>query len=445
MRFPTKIPTLLGIILLVLTVGAVVAGFETYSRSVATASGSIRPDQVRITNVTDTMFTVSWTTELPATGAISLSSPKMNARVIFDEQDTIKQGKYTTHSVTFRSATPDTEYAVTILSNGKKHVDEGKPFQIQTAQSLSTSGTALDPAYGTIVTADNQPVRGALVYLTVERSQTLSTITKPSGTWLIPLNLIRTEDLSSYLPVTERMTETILVRGEGTETTAQSDTLNDSPVPDMSLGKTYDFRRLNAKAPGTEVAIRPSTTNPTGSPQPTPAAVLGTSTAKPSNIVALTIPAQGAALPTATPLIQGTGIPGKTVSITLGITNPIGGSALVARDGVWTYTPPRALAPGKQSVTITTQNSSNKPVAITHTFEILKSGTQVLGDATPSATLTPTATPTATLAATSSATPTPESTLAAQEVPTSGNQLPTIILLLLGIGLMVGGGIAFIK
>jgi uncharacterized surface anchored protein len=102
---------------------------------------------------------------------------------------------------------------------------------------------------------------------------------------------------------------------------------------------------------------------------------------------------------------------------------------------------------------MTTKNLQNKPVAVTHMFEILKSGTQVLGDATPSATLTPTTTvtlaptPTDTPEATLSATPeeTPASTLAAQPVPTSGNELPTIMLLLLGVGLMIGGGIVLIK
>ena len=88
------------------------------------------------------------------------------------------------------------------------------------------------------------------------------------------------------------------------------------------------------------------------------------------------------------------------------------------------------------------RNLQNKPVAITHMFEILKSGTQVLGDATPSATLSPT--PTIALIATPSATP-EESTLAAQPVPTSGNELPIIILLALSVGLMIGGGVVLIK
>jgi hypothetical protein len=273
----------------------------------------------------------------------------------------------------------------------------------------------------------------------------LSAISKPSGTWLIPLNLIRTEDLTSYLPVTDRMTVNISVQLQGLSTTAITDTLNDSPVPDMIPGKTYDFRKANARVPGAQLALLATPTLPKAG-----GAVLGANTAKSANIVSLTIPAQGAALPTTLPLIQGTGIPGKSVSVILGISNPVGGSAVVGADGLWSYTPAKPLSPGGQSVTVTTKDIKNKSIAITHLFTVLKSGTQVLGEATPSGTLTPTETltPTITLTpteiATSTATPTPVSTLAAQTPPTSGNELPTIVLLLTGITLMLAGGVMFL-
>jgi hypothetical protein len=299
------------------------------------------------------------------------------------------------------------------------------------------------------VTDTNQPVKGALVYVTLEGGQTLSAVSKPSGTWLIPLNLVRTKDLTGYLPITDRMTETIIVRYNGLTTNATTDSLNDSPIPAMTPGKTYDFRKLTAQAPGQNLVLVPTPQTQKSAAS----AVLGTSNTKSANTVSLVIPAEGAALPTTFPLIQGTGIPGKTVSLVIGITNPIGDTTIVGTNGVWSYTPKKPLLPGRQSVTMTTKNLQNKPVAITHIFEILKSGTQVLGDATPSATLTPTTTvaliptPTETPQATVSATPeeTPESTLAAQEVPASGNELPTIMLLIVSVGLMIGGGIVLIK
>lgn len=431
MTFPTRIPTLLGIFMVVIIVGGLIGASEYYFRTSTVASGSILPANVQFTNISDTMFSVSWTTELETTGAISVSSKAPIARpVIFDDQDSQSLGKYRSHMVTYRSAVPDTEYEVTILTNSKKHLNGTKPYVVRTAPSLDGPSGNLDPAYGTLMTEDGKPVRGAIVSLTLEGGQTLSALTKPSGTWLIPLNLVRTEDLTSYLPITERMTENILARADGLETIAVTDTLNDSPVPDMILGKTHDFRRSYAKTPGAPLALKPMS-----NPANTPNAVLGVTSTNPANKVALTVPTDGAALPTTLPLIQGTGIPGKTVSITIGITKPIGGAATVGSDGLWSFTPPKALAAGRQSVTITTTDSTNKPVAITHLFEVLKSGTQVLGEATPSA--TPTVEPTAE--------PTEEATLEGQPIPTSGNELPTIMLILMGLGLLVGGGVVLVK
>lgn len=441
MNLPTKIPTVLGLLLVVVIVGVVAIANQSYFQTVSRASGSIVPTNVTVANLSDSMFTVAWATANPATGAIEVASGGLTNRVIFDDQDTGTQGQYTTHIVTMRGATPDTTYEVTILSNGKTSLDGNKPYEVHTPAALSGASGNLSPAYGTIVLPDKSPVKGALVTLTLDGSQTMTAISKPSGTWLIPLNLIRTQDLTSYLPVTDRMTVNITVSGNGQTTTAVTDTLNDSPVPNMMLGQTYDFRHASAQAPGTPLALANPT--PTGPSPLSPAAVLGASTVKAANIVALTIPAQGAALPTALPLIQGTGIPAKTVSIVLGITNPTGGSAVVGPDGLWSYTPVKPLGVGAESVTITTQNVNNKPVAITHLFTILESGSQVLGDATASATPTPTITLAPIITAT--ATPTPVSTLAAQTPPTSGDTLPTIIFLLIGVGLMLGGGVAFIQ
>ncbi len=444
MRFPNKIPTIVGILMVILIVGGIAAGSESFVRTVTTASGSIQPANVQITNVSDTTFTVSWITESPATGALSVSTPR-GTQVVFDEQDSKEQEKYLTHSVTYRTAASDTDYNFTILSNGKKNLNGTIPYKVRTGPLLTTASGNLEPAYGTIISESNQPVKGALVYLTLEGGQTLSAISKPSGTWLIPLNLVRTADFTGYLPVTDRMTETIIVRYNSLTTNALTDSLNDSPVPPMTPGKTYDFRKLTAQAPGKNLTLVPTPQTQKSAAS----AVLGTTNTKSANTVSLVIPAEGAALPTTFPLIQGTGIPGKTVSLVIGITNPIGDTTIVGASGVWSYTPKKPLPAGRQSVTMTTKNRENKPVAITHMFEILKSGTQVLGDATPSATLAPiiTPVPTATISATPIATisATPTSTLAAQEVPASGNQLPTIMLLLLGVGLMIGGAVVLVK
>lgn len=419
MNMKFRMPTFVGILLVVALVGAIIAVFEWYSRKPSTASGSTVPANVAATNISNTGFTVVWITPNPATGVVKLLSPKHTPSTFFDDRDTTGTVKrYTTHSVTLRSLTPATSYTFQILSNGRGYIESGKPYLVTTAPAIGGKGTGIEPAYGTINDTAGSPVAGAIVLVTIEQGQLLSTVTSASGSWLLSLGFARTASLAKYLDGTSRLTETIRVLWDGQETSAITDTLNDAPVPTMVLGKTYDFRKQQAAVPETLSVLGDATT-----------------TSSATKSIGLTSPAQNASLTTTLPLIQGTGIPGKTVSIVVGITNPVGGTTSVGSDGIWRYTPTKPLGQGKQSVTATTMNERGKPVAFTHTFTILKSGTQVLGEATPSATLEPT--PTATPSASPSATPTPQ--LEGEPVPTSGTSLPTILILITGLGLLTSG------
>jgi hypothetical protein len=444
MRFPKRIPTIVGIVLTLVLVAGVGVAFEYASRQEAQASVSLQPQKVEMTNISDTTFTVTWQTETPTSGTVIIGKGNEKSETLFDERDTSgKLGAYFFHSVSMRSATPSTLYQLTILSNGRKFGDGNKPFVVSTGPALTPATTGLEPAFGAVYTADNAPASGALVYLTLDGSQKLSTIVKSSGSWIIPLNIIRSSDLAGYIQSTDRLTENIIVRDTADEADVITDTLNDSPVPDITIGKTYDFRKTQAAAESAKLALRALTgkNDPVATTTP---AVLGVQTPSFSTIgtthkvftISLTSPASGSALPTTLPLIAGTGFPNNTVLITLGITNPFSGTTNVGSDGLWKYTPVKPLGIGKQSVTITSKDDKGKMVAITHMFEILKSGTQVLGDATPSATLEPTATPEATI----TAEPTPVSTLSGQPMPTTGDTLPTILLILAGLALLLSGG-----
>jgi hypothetical protein len=436
MKLPSKIPTILGLILVITIVGGIIM-LERIFRSPSNASGSQSPENIHITNISDTSFTFSWTTQLPVSGTILVSTTGKSNYMYYDQRDsTGKLGSYVTHGVTVRDAKPSSEYTVTILSGGKQYLDNGKAFIVHTPVSIAPNSNGLEPAYGTILSTNDDSLEGVLVYLTVDGGQELSAMTKASGLWLIPLNQMRTGDLTGYLPTIERMTENILVQTNGMESSAITDTLNDSPVPEMTIGKTYDFRHQQANAPQAKtLALQTDTSLPAAG------TVLGQTTSR-SFTVSLTHPEEGAAVVTTLPFVQGTGVPNAFVGISLGITQIISGSTKVDANGLWSFTPPKPLGTGKQSVTITTVDEKGKTVAITHTFQIMKSGTQVLGDATPSATLTPENTPIIT------ASPTPEtiptSTLSGEPPPTSGNEFPTILLILLGIGLCIGGTFAIL-
>lgn len=425
---PKKIPTIVG---LSLVFGAIIIFsliFDRITPFVSRASVSSAPVNVRISNISDSTFSVSWFTPEATTGVIAVEEKGGKKYTAFDDRDQqptsatskTKMNAYISHIVTVRNATSNSLYQVRIVSNGKLFQNGTHPYEIMTGPALSGTGTSLEPAFGSAILQTGLPAEGSLIHLTPENGQTLTTLVTASGTWVIPLHLTRTENLQTYIPSLERVNETIVIQAPSGSATAQTDTLNDNPVPAMTIGKTYDFRKLQADTSSIKKSIAISTP-----------VVLGDSIKAPSGTIMFVQPAQNAALSTNLPLISGSGVPGHTVQLIIGITKPITGSAAVGSDGLWRYTPKNPLSAGTQSVTMTTTDIQNKSVAITHMFEILKSGTQVLGDATPSATLMPT--PTIDL------TPTPTSTLAGEPIPTTGFPLPLILMLTVGCICVIGG------
>ncbi len=415
-----KIPTIIGLLLVGLAVMVFRFAFDRVSPLLTKASATLTPQHVTVSNISDTAFTVSWITAEPTTGALILDGIKAP---VYDDRFSSPAGPnnnnqtFLTHMISVRNLKPETTYHLRLLSGGKTFLNNGNPFEIRTASALTGTGTNLEPAYGQVTTQSGNPAEGALVYLTLEGGQILSTIVNASGSWVIPLNLVRTQDLSAYIALSERMDESITIRSSEGEASALTDNLNDNPVPAMTIGKTYDFRKLQAQQ---------NQNRPLAAVSPV---VLGTNTAITNPAVAIVKPAQGSAIPSNLPLIQGTGVPGNTVLIILGLTHPMSTTVTVGPDGIWRYTPLVPLMEGKQSVTITTNDQRGQTKALTHTFEVLKSGTQVLGDATPSATLEPTPTLDAT----------PTTTLSGEPMPTSGNEMPLMMLLMLGGMLIIGG------
>jgi len=442
MNSQRKIPTLLAIVLIVGVLTGITV-FTNVSLSKNTlATSEITPDQAVVTNVSDTGFTVTTVTEKPVSVALTITDPMGVKQTFFDERYTSgEKNTFTVHSISARGLTPQTSYQAVFLVNGKNFPAKGIET-IFTGTKVQSDSNGMPPIYGTVSTVDSQPAGGALVYLTIgENSQLLSALVKPSGSFLLPLNLLRTKDLLTLFPKTEdRQQVNISIKYDRQVTTIVTDTLNASPVPPVVIGQTYDFRNQQAnrrKQKSEEIANGFSSLSPNVLGSETTVASIGT--------ISLVNPPENAHIPADLPHFSGRGIPGNLVTLLLGKTTPRSETTKVLPDGTWQHTPSKSLSIGSQQVTMTTLDASKKPVAITHTFEILKSGTQVLGDATPSASPTfavptttiipttiPTVQPTVSVEPTETITPTPT-------VPTTGITLPTNLLLIAGVGLLFSG------
>lgn len=450
------LPTILG---LLLVLGAIASGVVLIKKGPAfflKASPSLTPTQIKVTNITDNSFTVSWLTDEKTSGFVKYGVDNVLSFTTQDDRDQLsgKTGNFQTHHITVKDLKASTTYSFKIGSGGKVFDNNNQPYQITTAKTTQTPPPN-DVAYGTIIDQNNNPVEGAIIYLSLANASPASTLTKSSGSWVIPLNLIRSADLNNWATYDkEASIEEILVQATplGTATVIAT-TKNDSPMPKITLGQNFDFRKIAEVKPEEEKIQMQNQatasskfnleTEATSSPSPTP--TIATSSGK------LTIinPEQGENINTLKPEILGTGPIGTVLDIEIHSEASYSAKIKVDNKGNWKWSPPANLEPGEHTITASYKDKNGLLQKITRSFIVLASGESNLPamTATPSSSATPSPTPTLSKTATISATPTPTSTASGRTsmpsteggVPTSGNLTPTFMVFIMGLSLMFIG------
>lgn len=185
-----KIPTILAVAVLV--GGLVSATFLVNQNQIFKTQASITssPKNVQVTNISGQSATLIWQTDSPSTGFIQTISPTQN--IFADERDTAEPQKHLLHSVKLNNLTPNTTYHYKINSAGSFFEDEA--FTFSTSSMIEKSNNS--PIIGSIVDDKLQPISEALIVLTLPGSQSLSAISKISGSFILPLSELKSEDLS---------------------------------------------------------------------------------------------------------------------------------------------------------------------------------------------------------------------------------------------------------
>ena len=84
---------------------------------------------------------------------------------------------------------------------------------------------------------------GTIVYLTLPDTNPISALTTNDGSWVITLSAAANATLTDYTQYDEETAPIdILVQGETQIAKALTLSAADNPVPDITLGQTYDFR-----------------------------------------------------------------------------------------------------------------------------------------------------------------------------------------------------------
>jgi hypothetical protein len=247
-----QFPTLLGLIILL---GGLVGGTFLIREGRAIRGRTIEastPREIKITNISENSFTVSWISDIPTSGFIASGKTPSLGETFLEDRDILSKGveNYYTHHVTITNLEASTTYYFKVGSGKKLFGQNGSPFKVTTAL-LPSSSPVSDPAYGQILKDDGAPAGGTIVYLKPPNCTTLSSLVRDSGNWLIPLNLSRTEDLTDFCQYSKRGTkiEIFAQGGPFGESRATVLTGLEKPVPNITLGQNSSFEDFSLVEP----------------------------------------------------------------------------------------------------------------------------------------------------------------------------------------------------
>lgn len=372
---PVRIPTVAALFFLLIMLFAGIYSWDHFSLPESKAqSFDYNPQDVRVSNVNNTSFIVSYTTLKEARGYI-----KWGNQSFFDISDTDSLPKpYKVHYIKVDKIGEKNE-PYNIISEGKNFAQTAVYF----APKIEEPPQVL-PLNGNIKNASGTNVKRAVFYLELPGSAPASFFLTNGQSWVFPLSYVRTTDLKTYFCQNQKCADTIKAKlevvSEDGNSFISSFLKNLQPLKEpIIIGQNYD---LTLPTP-TQVFIPTPTLSPKSK-------VKGAKTQAPANkVVEILNPVENATLPFNKPFIRGTGHKGSDVSITLDSNFRQIAQVKVGEDGTWHYTPETALAPGKQLLTISTKDASGRKLTLKREFFVSKSGERVLAYSTSSATTTP--------------------------------------------------------
>lgn len=169
-------------------------------------SGNTGASSIKVTNITDTGFTVIWVSEQKEEGSVKYgTSPTQLGSVAADSRDGFgAKSKNYLHNVNVSSLQPKTKYFYNVISGSDTYNNGGNGFSVETHSTIEGSGRVFSVAgeltgmpehkevilLGKIKDGDDTGSKG--------ESSTISTIVGEDSSWILPVAEMREGDGSKY-------------------------------------------------------------------------------------------------------------------------------------------------------------------------------------------------------------------------------------------------------
>jgi hypothetical protein len=405
-----QFPTLLGVIMLAITVFITSSIIRTGILFPIKASQSEEPKGVHITNITDSSFTVFYSTVSPETGSITYGENEEYGTVILDEKDLQAPQPHILHYITVNNLKPKTQYYFAILSGSSTYKNNDGSYRVTTANTVTGQDKRTRAVSGTVITPEGTAPNDAIILLEGTKTQTLATRIKSDGTYAMTFDTLLNENLETPVDLQDSALLKITVFGEQAEGSAVITASQLLKIPTVTLTQSYDFAVTNQLTSETEQASS-SAIDSNQSSLP----AFSTNKSVNTNPQILT-PVKDQAFADLQPEFKGVAPPNRTIEIIIHSEGEIRTTVKANTSGVWTYRPKQTLSPGKHTISITTKDESGILRTIVQSFIVNAQGSQFtdpsVAPTMPITTPTtaqsrPTATPTTRPSITPLASPTP--------------------------------------
>ncbi|MDO8618495.1 MAG: fibronectin type III domain-containing protein [Candidatus Daviesbacteria bacterium] len=231
-----RIPTFLGLGILLLGLGAGVFLVVQNQTLISLASPAQEPTNITIASITDQSVAISWQTTSPVTGFLNFGPGGNLNQTALDVRDTTETSTRTDHYVLINNLVPQTSYQFKIIS-GKL---TSPPQKFTTAQSAS-SQNSLPPIIGSVLDGIN-PINEGVVYLNITGGATQSAPISTLGSFTITLTEVYKDDLSDILPLSENTLVTLkIISGGKISTSTLTLKIAQTPLPPIKLGGDVVF------------------------------------------------------------------------------------------------------------------------------------------------------------------------------------------------------------
>lgn len=242
-RSKKQIPTVLGLLVLFV---ALISGVLLFGQGTGVfaprATPETAPQNIRITNVTDKTFTISFYTSERTIAFVKYGEdPKSLTRQASDDRDQLSGvvKDYNLHHITVRGLDPAKNYYYVLGTGSNTFDNDGQPYSLATAAKPNQSPINNQTVYGNVLDAAAAPAEGAVVYLYSEGMGALSSLVKASGSWGISLSNAFNAEKTAYLPLEND--SLIDIKAQGTQPNLlgswQGMISAAAPVPDLNLSQ----------------------------------------------------------------------------------------------------------------------------------------------------------------------------------------------------------------